>query len=83
MMVAAYAVYQSKSFADDQNSLVLPEAVTFNARITWRIVPQAAIYLAVDNLANARVAESERGNGIYMYDQPRAIRGGLTVTFGQ
>jgi outer membrane receptor protein involved in Fe transport len=57
--------------------------VTFNTRITWRIVPQAAIYLAVDNLADARVAESERGNGIYMYDQPRAIRGGLTVTFGQ
>jgi vitamin B12 transporter len=78
--VEADAIYHSKSYSDDQNTLLLPGATTFNAKITWHFVPQASFYLAIDNIGNARVAVMEGGDHVYSYDQPRALRGGLTVT---
>lgn len=35
-------------------------ATIFNTRITWHFVPQAGIYLAIDNIGNARAAVSGR-----------------------
>ncbi|HEX5279979.1 MAG TPA: TonB-dependent receptor [Micropepsaceae bacterium] len=78
--VEADATYQSKRFADDQNTLVLPGATTFNAKISWRFAPQAEIYFAADNIANSRVAVMEGGDHVTMYDQPRALRAGLRLT---
>lgn len=82
VMLEADAIYQGKRFSDDQNTLVLPAAVTFNARVNWHFVSTASIYLAVDNIGNTRVVDSERGDGVFIYDQPRAVRAGITATFG-
>ena len=59
------AIYKSKSFSDDQNSLPLPAATIFNARIAWQFLPQASIYLAAENIGNTRVPLSESGDHIY------------------
>ena len=75
-------IYQSKSFSDDLNTLTLPAATTFDATVTWHFLPQAGIYFAAENIGNTRVAISETPNHIYSYDQPRALRVGLTANLG-
>ena len=74
-------IYESLRWSDDQNTLPLPAATTFDARITWHFLPQAGLYFAIDNISNAAVATSEGGDHVYTYDEPRAYRAGLTVTF--
>jgi len=81
LSVEADAMYASKRFSDDQNTLPLPATTVFNARITWNVAPRAGIYLAIDNIGNTRVAFSETADGVYSYQQPRAIRAGVVVTF--
>lgn len=71
--------YESRRYSDDLNTLPLPGATTFDARVTWRFVPQAGVYVAVDNISNARIATSEGADHVYTYDEPRAIRAGITV----
>ena len=82
LTVEADAVYNSKRFSDDQSLLPLPGAAIFNARITWHFVPQAGIYLAIDNIGNARAAVMEGGDHVNSYDQPRAVRIGIVVASG-
>lgn len=79
--VEADAIYGSKRFSNDLNTLPLPGATTLDATITWHFVPQAGIYLAMENIGNARVAISVGGDRVYNYGQPRAVRAGLTITF--
>lgn len=74
-------VYETLRWSDDQNTLPLPAATTFDAKITWHFLPQAGVYFAIDNITNAAVATSEGGDHVYTYDEPRAYRAGLTVTF--
>lgn len=74
-------VYETLRWSDDQNTLPLPAATTFDAKVTWHFLPQAGVYFAVDNITNAAVATSEGGDHVYTYDEPRAYRAGLTVTF--
>ena len=74
-------IYESLRWSDDQNTLPLPAATTFDAKVTWRFLPQAGLYFAVDNITNAAEATSEGGDHVYTYDEPRAYRAGLTVTF--
>ncbi len=74
-------VYETLRWSDDQNTLPLPAATTFDAKITWHFLPQAGLYFAIDNITNAAVAASEGGDHVYTYDAPRAYRAGLTLTF--
>jgi vitamin B12 transporter len=74
--------YDSLRYSDDQNTLRLPGATTFDAKITWHFLPQAGLYFAVDNISNAQVATSEGADHVYTYDEPRAFRAGLVVAIG-
>ena len=82
LTVEADAVYNSKRFSDDLNTLPLAGATTFNARIAWHFLPQAALYVEGENLGNARVAVLEGGDHVISYDEPIAVRAGITATFG-
>jgi outer membrane receptor protein involved in Fe transport len=73
--------FESLRYSDDQNTLPLGGAATFDAKATWQIADTLGLYLAVDNLANARVATSEGADHVVTYDAPRAFRAGLIVTF--
>ncbi len=79
LTVEADVIYSSKRFSDDLNTLPLAAATTFNARITWHFLPQAAFFIAGDNLGNARVAVLEGGDRTVSYDEPRAVRAGILV----
>jgi outer membrane receptor protein involved in Fe transport len=81
LTVEADAVYNSKRFSDDLNTLPLPGATIVNARITWNFHPRLALYLAGENLGNTAVAVMESGDHVYSWDQPRAIRVGISAAF--
>lgn len=68
-------------FDDNANTLRLPAATVVDAELSRRLGPRVEIYLAADNAGNARVATSLSTAGLYTYDVPRLIRGGLRVAW--
>ncbi|HMI96638.1 MAG TPA: TonB-dependent receptor [Micropepsaceae bacterium] len=79
LTLEAYLRYESLRFSDDLNTLRLPDATTIDAKATWHIWPTTDLYLAVDNLFNAKVATSRGGDQVVTYDAPRMLRIGVTV----
>jgi len=71
--------YESARYSDDLNTLRLRSAVTADLRADWRFNPRLAVFLAVDNLFNAKVQTSEAVGGPYSYDAPSIVRLGLRV----
>ncbi len=74
--------YESNRFSDDQNTLPLGDATTVDARITYRLAPQWSVYVAADNVFNARIATSAStdalGRIIFTNAAPAEIRAGLS-----
>jgi outer membrane receptor protein involved in Fe transport len=70
--------YESARFADDQNTLRLGSAFTIDAKAQWNFTPQLAVYIAADNLLDAKVAANESANLITNLDAPRIVRIGIT-----
>ena len=77
LSVEADVAYISKRFVDDQNTDVLGGAAVFNATVTWHATAETAFYLAGQNLGNTRIAFTEAN--VRIYDQPLAIRAGVTI----
>ena len=73
--------HEGRRFDDDLNSRVLGAATSIDARATWRLGETAAVYLAVDNLTDARIETSETGLGVEGYAAPRTARVGLRLTY--
>ncbi len=71
--------YESARYSDDLNTLRLRSAVTADLRADWRFNPRLSVFLAIDNLFNAKVQTSEAVGGPYSYDAPTIFRVGLRV----
>jgi outer membrane receptor protein involved in Fe transport len=69
--------FESDRFADDQNTLRLPVATEVDAKAAWSFAPSWAIYVAADNLLNARIATTESADFVFNYDFPRILRAGI------
>ena len=74
--------YESNRFADDQNTLPLGDAAIVDARVSWLLAPQWSVYVAADNIFNARVATTAStdslGRIIFSDEAPAEIRAGLS-----
>jgi outer membrane cobalamin receptor len=79
LAIEADAVYVSKRFANDRNTIMLGAGAVFNATITWHFRTGAGIYIAATNIGNTRLALLEGGDHIPVYSQPFAIRAGLLL----
>src|SRR5258708_984271 len=79
LTLEGYVRYESLRFSDDLNTLRLPDATTIDAKATWHIMPTVDLYLAADNLFNAKVATSRGGDQVVTYDAPRMLRIAVTV----
>ncbi len=71
--------YESARFDDDLNTLRLRSSFTADLRADWRLNRSLGLFLAVDNLTNARVQTAETADFIYSYDAPRVIRVGVRL----
>lgn len=82
LTLSADVRYESVRFSDDQNTMPLPAAATVDAKASWALAPQWQLYLAADNLFNARVATtaslSSTNTLVYDYTAPFTIGGGIS-----
>jgi len=71
--------YESKRFEDDLNSRSLAAGGILAVHADWRLSQVSTLFVAVDNLADARLETAETVDGVESYDMPRSFRIGLRV----
>lgn len=70
--------YESARFEDDLNSRRLSAGLELDARATWRFADNAEAYVAIDNLADAKLEVGETGDGVESFSAPRTVRIGFS-----
>ena len=70
---------EGERFDDDLNTRRLKAALTLDGRVTWALSDETRLYLAVDNLANARVQAAVSGDGVVGLAAPRLVRIGVSL----
>jgi outer membrane receptor protein involved in Fe transport len=70
--------YESLRYEDDLNTRKLKPGVELNGRAAWRVAPEAELYLAVDNLGDARIATGQTADFVTSYDAPRMVWVGVS-----
>jgi len=73
------ARHEGERFDDDLNSRRLKAATSLDARAAWTIAPGGEVYLAVDNLGDARVQTALSGDGAVSLSAPRSVRVGVSL----
>jgi outer membrane receptor protein involved in Fe transport len=71
--------YESARFDDDQNTRRLAPGVTVNAQAEFKVFPDTALYVAVDNLFDSQIETAKAADGTISYDAPRAFRVGVRL----
>jgi outer membrane receptor protein involved in Fe transport len=79
--VEGYLRYESLRWSDDLNTLPLAGVTTVDIRGTVHLMDNIDVYMAVDNLFNARIATGRAADQVVTYEAPRAIRLGLAYRF--
>ncbi|MBR7619315.1 TonB-dependent receptor [Phenylobacterium sp. 20VBR1] len=70
---------ESERFEDDLNSRKLAASVGIDARAAWRLTPDSEVYLAAQNLTDARIEVGETGDGTESFAAPRTFRIGFSL----
>jgi outer membrane receptor protein involved in Fe transport len=70
--------YVSDQFEDDQNLRRLPPGAELNARAAWSLAPDQEVYVAVDNLADAKISTGKTADFVDSYSEPRTFRVGFS-----
>lgn len=73
------ARYESKRFEDDLNTRVLAASVGVDARVAWAFASGAELYVAAENLTDARIEVGETGDGVESFAAPRTLRIGVSL----
>ena len=77
LMLSTELRYESLRYEDDQNSRKLKAGFQADARASWRFAPDTDIYVAAENLADARIAVGQTADGTTSYAEPRMVRVGV------
>ncbi len=78
LTLSANVRYSGLQFEDDQNIRRLPPGAELNARAAWSLAPGEEVYLAVDNLADAKISTGKTADFIDSYSEPRTFRIGFS-----
>jgi outer membrane receptor protein involved in Fe transport len=78
LTLSANVRYSGLQFEDDQNIRRLPPGAELNARAAWSVAPDAEVYLAVDNAADAKTSTGKTADFIDSYSEPRTFRIGFS-----
>ena len=79
--ISARGRYESRRFDDDLNSRELGATATLDIRADWRAGEGAVLYLAADNVLDARPEVSETADGVAGFGPPRTIRAGVSLSW--
>ena len=66
-------------FDDPENTLRLPSATVVDFEVSRSFGRRLSAFLALENAFNAEVAASLSATGLFTYDAPRLLRGGVRV----
>lgn len=69
--------YESARYDDDQNTRRLRPGTEIDARAAWRVSQRSEVYVAAENLGDARLVVAETADGTDSYSAPRTIRVGF------
>jgi outer membrane receptor protein involved in Fe transport len=72
--------YEGARFDDDQNLRRLKASTTLDARIDWKLKGGAGLYLAAENLGDARIETARTADGVVSLSAPRLVRGGFSFS---
>ena len=78
LTVSAQVRYVSTQFDDDQNVRRLAPGAELNGRAAWSLAPGQEVYLAVDNLADAKISTGKTADFVDSYSEPRTFRVGFS-----
>lgn len=79
LTLSAQARYEDERFEDDLNTRILAASVGLDARAAWRVGDGAELYVAAENLTDARIEVGETGDGVESFAAPRLIRLGFAI----
>lgn len=79
LTLSAELRYESARYDDDQNTRKIDAGTGVNGRAAWRVSRTMAVYVAADNLFDARIETGRSAAGVVTYDAPRMVRVGLTL----
>lgn len=71
--------FESERFEDDLNSRKLGASAGVDARAAWRLTPDSELYLAAENLTDARIEVGETGDGTESFAAPQTLRIGFSL----
>ena len=79
--------YEGLRFDDDQNTRRINPSTSVDGRADWRVSARGGLFVAVDNLFDAKVATGRTAAngavpGVISYGEPRLIRIGFTLRGG-
>ena len=70
--------YESLQFEDDQNSRRLPPGAWLDARAAWSLGPSEQVYIAVDNVTDAKISSGKTADFVDSYTEPRTFSVGFS-----
>ncbi|MFZ3008062.1 MAG: TonB-dependent receptor, partial [Phenylobacterium sp.] len=79
LTLSANARFENERFEDDLNSRKLAASVSIDARAAWRLTADSEIYLAAENLTDARIEVGETGDGTESFAAPQTFRIGVSL----
>ena len=71
--------FESQRFEDDLNARKLAAALSLDARMAWQVDEDSEIYVACENLSDARISVGQTGDGVISYAAPRLVRIGFSL----
>ena len=71
--------FETARYEDDLNTRRLGPATSLDARAGWQLAKGTEVYLAADNLTNAKIAVAQSADGTNGYGAPRLVRVGLSL----
>ena len=71
--------FETARFEDDLNTRRPAPATSLDARSGWQIAKCLEVYLAADNVTNAKIAVAQSADGTTGYGAPRLVRLGLSL----
>jgi vitamin B12 transporter len=70
--------YVSTQYDDDQNTRRIAPGAEWNGRAAWSLGSAKEVYLAIDNIADAKISTGKTADFVDSYSEPRTFRVGFS-----
>ena len=79
LTLSGEARYESARYEDDLNTRRLAPEAELDARASWKLGPDSEVYLAAENLADAKIEVGQTADGVTSLSAPRIFRIGFSI----